>query len=118
QNYWDNSFGLVLADKVCRYLAGDSVIHDWNFVCGETVSMPLPSQGDLGGFTLRGPGLPVQGLALNPPPADPQKDRAGRLLPVTRAEQPGNYRVDAVRDNKAELFGRFSLNVRPEENVL
>ena len=110
QNYWTSSFGLVLVDKVCRYLAGDSVATDWNFVCGESVTLPLPARGDYSGFKLYGPGLPVQGMSLNAP--------TGRSLPISRAEQAGNYRVDAVRNNRTEVLGRFSVNVRAAENRL
>src|SRR5262249_9215578 len=37
-NYWglDSSFGLVLEDQVCRYLAGDSTKPELNYFCGQT----------------------------------------------------------------------------------
>src|SRR5262249_4755725 len=35
-NYWqDSSFGLVLADRVCRYLAGEEAAPDPNGLCGQ-----------------------------------------------------------------------------------
>ena len=43
--YWDGSASFILAivDKACRYLAGDTMAADWNYVCGESVSFPLPA---------------------------------------------------------------------------
>ena len=122
QNYWFNSFGLVLVDKSCRYLAGDSVALDWNFVCGETIALPLTTEGPEVSYVLTGPGQPPQGLPLSVPPArgaaTPPTRKAERVLSISRALQPGNYAVYATRNGIRETFERFSLNVHPRENIL
>src|SRR5262249_43372032 len=142
--YWDNGYSFILAivDRACRYLAGDTAVADWNFVCGETVSFPLPVKEDAS-FSLSGPGLPPQGIVLSlaPPEGDkappsgrydagrapfavsfaaPEGDKANpeRRLSISRAELPGNYTLAAVRNGKQETFEQFSLNVRPEEGLL
>src|SRR5579883_824480 len=66
-NYWglDSSFGLVLEDQVCRYLAGDSSRPEWNFFCGQTPRILLLQTGETAApplappYTLDGPGLAV-----------------------------------------------------------
>src|SRR5439155_1375065 len=41
-NIWKaSSFGLVLVDQVCRYLTGEMLADDVNFVCGLPVAVPL-----------------------------------------------------------------------------
>jgi hypothetical protein len=117
-NYWDTSFGLILVDKVCRYLVGDSVAPDWNYIAGQTVAIPLPREGG-DQYTLRGPGQPPQGQLLAPPepPAD-AKENADRFLPITQARVPGNYVVNVVRNQRVEVLEAFSLNIRPEESLL
>ena len=90
---------------------------EWTFVCGETVNLGVPAELADALFTLRGPGLPPQGVVLNLPPAD-EPGKVGRRLPITRAVLPGNYAVLAARQGQAKTFERFSLNVRPEESQL
>jgi hypothetical protein len=115
QTYWQSSFGFVLTDKVCRYLAGDSVALDWNYQCGQTVTIPVPR--DAGNkFLLRGPGQPVQGKPLSLPPED--RETKERVLAINQAELPGNYVVLAVRNDRQEILEAFSMNVKPEESNL
>ena len=116
-NYWTSSFGLVLTDVCFRALAGDNMAVEWTFVCGETVDLGVPAELADALFTLRGPGLPPQGVVLNVPAAD-DPGKVGRRLPITRAVLPGNYAVLAARQGQAKTFERFSLNVRPEESQL
>jgi Aerotolerance regulator N-terminal len=118
-NFWESSFGMTLVDKACRYLAGDSVAPSWNYICGETVTLSVLDRPAGASFTLTGPGLPPQGIALTIPPTKPEGDpAAGRLLPISRAVLPGNYSVTELNNVVRAPFERFSLNVRPEESVL
>ncbi len=110
-NYWQNSFGLVLVDKACRYLAGDSDAPQLNYLCGQNALVPLAPDVP-GPFKLFGP--QVNGILLSEPPAPDGKPREPDL-PITRARQPGNY---LVKDNKEGMLGAFSLNVRPDESLL
>ncbi|MBI1913255.1 MAG: BatA domain-containing protein [Planctomycetes bacterium] len=118
--YWDGSASFILAivEKACRYLAGDTMTADWNYVCGESVSFPLPAKEDISSFALSGPGLPPQGVVLALAPPEGGKAIPERQLSISRAVLPGNYTVAAVRGGKQETFERFSLNVRPEEGLL
>jgi hypothetical protein len=116
QNYWKNSFGFVLADKVCRYLAGDSVAMDWNYICGDTVSVPLPRDGGEQ-FLIRGPGMKPQGDLLSAPDAE-ARSKGDLALPISRAKLQGNYQVFSIRNEKQEILEAFSLNVKPEESLL
>src|SRR5207247_1034983 len=88
--YWDGSASFILAivDRACRYLAGDTMAADWNYVCGEPVSFPLPAKEDVSSFSLSGPGLPPQGVALSLAPAEGDKGNAERQLSISRAELP------------------------------
>jgi hypothetical protein len=106
-NYWsDSSFGLVLVDRVCNFLAGTSSAPELNFPCGQ----PAP-------LALLGP-TPTPPLKLVGPEPSATQARLvadeGRLS-VTGADDPGNYRV---RDSKASIVAAFSVAVRPEESHL
>jgi hypothetical protein len=115
--YWDGlTFILAIVDRSCRYLAGDTMAADWNYLCGDSISFPRPAKEEGLSFLLSGPGLPSQGSLLSP--AKDDKENSRRELSIDRAVLPGNYTVAAIRDGKQEPFERFSLNVRPEEGVL
>ncbi|MHB1424968.1 MAG: BatA domain-containing protein [Gemmataceae bacterium] len=119
-NYWsDSSFGLVLEDQVCRYLAGDSTKPELNYFCGQTPRVPLPPPsltpergGDRGGaappYTLDGPGLAIA-------ESNVKAAEGGMQLSLPQAVAPGNY---AVRDAKKRIVAGCSLNVRPQESEL
>jgi hypothetical protein len=108
-NYWeDSSFGLVLVDQVCRYLAGDSTLPPLSAFCGQAVQVPLPAPPPEPPLTLQGPGLTQAETNLKAPDA-------GGLLSVPQATAAGNY---TVRDSKDRVVAGFSLNVRPEEGLL
>jgi hypothetical protein len=107
-NYWslDTSFGLVLEDQVCRYLAGDSARPELNYFCGQTPRLPLPTASPP--FTLDGPGLAVAETNI-------KMNEGDTFLSLPQALVPGNY---AVRDSKKRIVAGCSLNIRPEESVL
>jgi hypothetical protein len=107
-NYWESSFGVVLVDQVCRYLAGDAVKPELNFLCGQPVVLTLPPPAASPPYTLQGPGLVLAEANLKAPGAD------GRLS-VPQAVTPGNY---SVLDGPGRVAGAFSLNVRAEESYL
>jgi hypothetical protein len=108
-NYFkeDSSFGFVLVNEVCRYLAGDSVPPELNFYCGQPVSLALASPPPPP-YTLQGPNLVAAEANLGP------LDGHNRLT-VTQPLTPGNF---TVRDGKEKVLAGFSLNVRPEESQL
>lgn len=107
-NYWtDSSFGLVLIDRVCRYLAGEVTIPELNFLCGP---MPIVSltAAPAPPLTINGPGLAGPERALKPPGAD------GRLA-LPQARLPGNY---VVLDGRSQPVAGFSLDVAAREGDL
>jgi hypothetical protein len=108
-NYWsDSSFGLVLEDQVCRYLAGDSTLPELNYFCGQTPRLPLPSSLASPPYLLDGPGLAVAETNVKAKEGDTH-------LSLPQAVVPGNY---AVRDAEKRLVAGCSLNVRPDESNL
>jgi hypothetical protein len=107
-NYWslDTSFGLVLEDQVCRYLAGDSTRPELNYFCGQTPRLPLPAASPP--FALDGPGLAVAETNI-------KMNEGDTFLSLPQALVPGNY---AVRDSQKRFVAGCSLYIRPEESVL
>jgi hypothetical protein len=106
-NYWgESSFGLVLVDKVCSFLAGTSAPPEMNFQSGTPATL-----------TVSGP-PPAPPLKLTGPEPSATEARIavedGRLT-VTGANEPGNYQV---RDAKNAVVAAFSVAIRHEENVL
>lgn len=109
-NYWDldTSFGLVLEDQVCRYLAGDSTKPELNYFCGQTPRVPLPASLAAPPYTLDGPGLAVAETNVKVNDGDTH-------LSLPQVVVPGNY---AVRDTKQRIVAGCSLNIRPQESEL
>jgi hypothetical protein len=108
-NYWqDSSFGLVLADQMCLYLAGDTTLPAVNFLCGQPVRLGLGVPPPPGPLRLQGPDLALAGVRL------PAPDAEGRL-DVSGTAGPGNF---TVHDGKGNVVTGFSVNVRPEESDL
>jgi hypothetical protein len=109
-NYWglDSSFGLVLEDQVCRYLAGDSALPELNYFCGQTPRVPPPYTPAAPPYTLDGPGLAVAETNIKAAESDTS-------LSLPQAVAPGNY---AVRDANKRIVAGCSLNVRPQESDL
>jgi hypothetical protein len=107
-NYWtDSSFGLVLIDRVCRYLGGEVSAPLVNFTCGQAPRLTLaaPPEPPL---TLAGPGLSGAERAVKPPGED-----GGVTLP--QAVAAGNYQL---HDGKGVVRAGFSLDVAPREGDL
>jgi hypothetical protein len=106
-NYWlDSSFGMVLVDRVCSYLAGTSSVPLVNFLSGVPVQL-----------TLAGP-PPAAPLKLTGPEPAATEARlvtdVGRIT-VTGSDEPGNYQV---RDGKGAVVSAFSVGVRRDESEL
>jgi hypothetical protein len=107
-NYWsDSSFGLVLVDQVCRYLAGDSTRLAVNYLSGQP---PVVALGEVPEkpYTLQGPGLTAAEARVE------AGDDSNRVV-LPQAVAPGNY---AVYGGKGRMAAGFSLNIRPEEGQL
>ena len=54
-NFYDGSFGMVLINEACKYLAGESSAENPNFVCGAPVVLPLPASAPRGVYRLDAP---------------------------------------------------------------
>jgi hypothetical protein len=108
-NIWsESSFGMVLVDLACVYLAGGTETGEVNFVCGKPVLVPLLTSSDEKEYQLKGPpGLTLSETKVPAP--------EGRLLAIPQATQPGNYSV--VRE-KGDTVAAFSVNIPAEESRL
>jgi hypothetical protein len=106
-NYWESSFGLVLIDRVCRYLGGEVSIPTMNFRCGDTVQVNVPAPVEPP-YTVNGPGLAGAERNLKAP-------LEGGLLAVPQAQAAGNY---LVLDRNGQPAAGFSLNVVAAESDL
>jgi hypothetical protein len=107
-NYWsESSFGLVLIDRVCRYLGGEVGVPELNFACGSVVQIALsaPPEPPL---SVAGPALAGAERALKAPGAD-------GVVSVAQAVVPGNYQIF---DAKNRVLAGFSLDVRAQESDL
>jgi hypothetical protein len=105
-NYFVGWFGSHFAIRVTGYLAGDAETPNFNFICGQPVTVPLPSSPALS-FTLFGPD--ANGLVI-------PRTKGENELRITQAVQPGNY---AVFDPTTEKrIASFSINAPPEETQL
>ncbi len=107
-DYMESSFVVVLPDQMCRYLAGESVPPELNFLCGNPVVVSLPPPAASPPYILQGPNLVLAEANLPAPSPD------GRLA-IPQATAPGNY---TVLDGKNTTAAAFSLNVRGEESHL
>lgn len=112
---WNNyleaitSFYPVLAQLAMRYLTGDAEEADFSHLCGQLVSVRLPTEPRYPTYTLDGPGLsPNESIVIRP------ENRADVLL--RQAIMPGNYTLYAG-DSK-ERVAWFSLNVAAAESQL
>jgi hypothetical protein len=108
-NYWsDSSFGLVLIDQVCRYLAGDTLMPELNYFCGQVPQVPLPSSLSAPPYSLDGPNLALAETNVKLAEGETR-------LALPQATAPGNY---AVRGANKRIVAGCSLNVRPQESNL
>jgi Aerotolerance regulator N-terminal len=104
-NYWtDSSFGFVLVDLVCRYLAGEGTAQELNFLCRERFTLPLPAGAPP--FRLFGPGLSESESTLAP-----TADQASLEIPPTL--EAGNFFIRGGKDERNAAA--FSMNIREEE---
>ncbi len=106
-NYLESSFLVVLVDRACRYLGGESAVPEMNFRCGQAAQVTLPAAA-AGPFTLAGPGLSGSDRTVRLP-------APGRPLLLAQAVQPGNYQV---LDGKNARLAGFSLDLSPVETDL
>jgi hypothetical protein len=106
-NYWQSSFGLVLIDRVCRYLGGEVTVPEMNFRCGRLPQVTIPA-GAEGPFTLSGPALVGAEHNVKLPPK-------GGPVVLRQAVQAGNY---LVLDGKNQPVAGFSLDIPAVETDL
>ena len=109
-NFYDGSFGLVLINEACKYLAGDSAVENPNFECGAPVVLPLPASAPRGVYRLNtpDPDLTESERSITVATGD-------RTLEVRAASAPGTY---TIFDPNRNLYTAFSLNVSPDESRL
>jgi hypothetical protein len=109
-NYWQASFGMMLVQHSCAYLAGDASGQELNFYCGMPVLLSLPPGAARGVYRLNAP---------DPDLTESEKSLivgdTDASLEVRTTAVPGNY---SVFDPGGNVFTAFSLNVRPEEAQL
>ncbi|HVS37453.1 MAG TPA: BatA domain-containing protein [Gemmataceae bacterium] len=109
-NFYESSFGPVLINEACKFLAGDSSAEDLNFVCGTPIELPLPPSAARGVYRLNSP---------DPDLSESERsitvDDKDRSLKIGAASAPGLY---SVFDPNRNLFTAFSLNVSPGESQL
>jgi hypothetical protein len=107
-NYLQNSFGLVLGQRVMAYLAGDATSLPLNYGCGQVVTLPLPPSPRFPTYVLKGPGIATSGLPI-------KRSEHESQLTIRDVSQAGNYEVSGA-DGKPN--GGFSMNVDREESEL
>jgi hypothetical protein len=113
-NYWtDSSFGLILVDLVCRYLAGESTAVDLNYLCRQRFTVPLPGKSYTPPFKLYGPGLSESESTLAP-----AADQSSLDIPASL--EAGNFFIRGSGDNGKDerTAAAFSVNIREEEFLL
>lgn len=105
---WDSSsFGLVLIDRTCRYLAGEIGVPLLNFPCGQAPHLTLLAPPE--------PPLSVNGPALAGAERNLKLPGEDGTLVVAQAQAPGNYQV---LDGKGRPLTGFSLDVPARESDL
>lgn len=114
-NYWEtsgSSWTVVFPNLLLRYLAGDTADANFNFVVGQTVTLPLPkaTTGEPRKLVLEGPG--VQGRDAFPEVDEAQTELR---LPPERTRTAGNF---VLRTEADDWRTAFSLNLTAEESDL
>jgi hypothetical protein len=107
-NYLQNSFGLVLGQRVMAYLAGEASLPPLNYSCGQVVTLPLPPSPRFTTYVLKGAGIATSGLPI-------KRSEHESQLTIRDVNQPGSYEVSGA-DGKPT--GGFSMNVDREESDL
>ena len=105
--YTDSSFGLVLINEACKYLAGDESGESLNFQCGTPVVLPLPDSAPRGVYRLDAPDQDLTELERS---LTVGKD--DHSLEVRAASAPGQYTLYDPGHNR---FAAFSMNISPKE---
>lgn len=107
-NFWPpSSFGLILIDRVCRYLGGEVTTPQTNFLTGEVPQLLLTSAPQPP-LLVTGPGLSGAERHVPPPGAD-------GMVRISQAVLPGNYQLI---DGKNNLLGGFSVEMPARESDL
>ncbi len=105
--YTDSSFGLVLINEACKYLAGDESGESLNYLCGTPVVLPLPASAPRGVYRLDAP---------DPDLTESERSlTAGKddhSLEVRAASAPGQYTLYDPGHNR---FAAYSMNISPKE---
>jgi hypothetical protein len=106
-NYWtESSFGVVLVDRICMFLAGASTTPALNFLSGSPLQLAL---------TGAAPALPLKLTGPEPAATEARLAADEGQLTIAGADEPGNYQV---RDAKNAVVTAFSVAVRREESDL
>ncbi len=108
--YIGSSFGMVLINEACKYLAGDSSAENPNFECGAPVILPLPASAPRGEYRVNAPDPTLSASECS---ITVGKDDGS--LEVRAASAPGTY---TVFDPGGNVYTAFSLNVSPDESRL
>jgi hypothetical protein len=101
-------FYLVLANEVAGYLLGDMEDVNFNFACGQVVTLPLPQNARFSEYTLDGPGV-------TGPETRVLREEKDTELRIRQTGTAGNFVVSAP---KSDWKARFSLNPQTNEFVL
>ena len=116
-NYWelvDSSWNVTFPWLLARYLVGDTADANFNYLTGQSVTVPLPKEGVPKGtkVVLEGPPDVIVGSDALIEVGDRQTEL--RIGPP-RTNQPGNYRL-SVPERKWR--DGYSLNGPPDESTL
>lgn len=104
-NYLETSFFFVLANQTVGYLAGDADAGTFNYLTGQTATVPLPPEPRFPMYQLQGPGLPGSALAI------PRSAKQSELR-INQATMPGQY---TLLGGDGKWTAGFSMNVPPAE---
>jgi Aerotolerance regulator N-terminal len=110
-NFWTlQSFGLVLVNEACKYVAGEAPAEQLNFRCGDPVVLNLPAAAPRGVYHLDAPDPDLTESERSITVAEGDK-----TVDVRAASAPGQY---ALFDPGRNRVAAFSLNLSPEESRL
>jgi len=110
-DYLSSSFYLVITNNSVRYLAGDTEDTTFNYLCGQSVTVPVPLNiaNKISTFVLEGPGISGSDALV-------KTNSDGRLtIDREKTVTPGNFLV--MIENRKIIDG-FGLNTDPDESIL
>lgn len=116
-DYWElegSSWYVVFPSLIVRYLAGDTADANFNFLSGQTVTVPLPKDGVPKGIKVAIDNTPPDITGSDPLVEVGDKQTELRLGPP-RTNQAGNFLLSVASGNWHE---GFSLNIPAEESAL